>query len=123
MNGPSHPGSPPSCGFSKKVNVEKYAFNVLNISGIYQSISHICANLTVASRWRYHYNGILNIQMCSGQDSYQTCEVWGRLNILCLSYNNFSCRGKTSNFVMAPWKRPLTKTQDLQKLTLHRPLD
>ncbi|KAF7378525.1 hypothetical protein HZH68_017186 [Vespula germanica] len=56
--------------------------------------------------------------MCSGQDSYQTCEVWGRLNILCLSYNNFSCCGKTSNFVMAPWKRPLTKTQDLQKSSL-----
>ena len=37
MNGPSHPGSPPSCGFSKKVNDEKYAFKVVNISGICQS--------------------------------------------------------------------------------------
>ena len=37
MNGPSHPGSPSAGGFSKKVNGEKYAFKVVNISGICQS--------------------------------------------------------------------------------------
>ncbi len=61
--------------------------------------------------------------MCSGQDSYQTCEVWGRSDIVCLSYNNFLFHGETSKFVRLPWTRPSTKTQDLRNLTSQRALD
>ncbi len=53
-----------------------------------------------------------HIHMCSGLDSYRTCEVWGRSNILWLSYNNFYSHGETSKSVMPPRTRPLTKTLD-----------
>ncbi len=37
MNGPSHPGSPPSGCFRKTANDEQYAFKVINTGGIRQS--------------------------------------------------------------------------------------
>ena len=43
--------------------------------------------LPVASRWRYDYNPNKGMLMCSGQDSYKMCEVWGRLGIVCMSYS------------------------------------
>ncbi len=59
----------------------------------------------------------------SGQDSYQTCEDWGRSDILWLSYNNFYFHGEIAEFVKPPWTRPSTKTLDLHNLTSQRPLD
>ncbi len=52
-----------------------------------------------------------------------TCEVWGRSDIVWLSYNNFYSLGETSYFVTPPRTRPLTKTQDLHNLTSQGPLD
>lgn len=37
MNGPSHPGSPPTGGFREKANGGHYAFNIVNLGRIYQS--------------------------------------------------------------------------------------
>ncbi len=51
-----------------------------------------------------------------------TCEVWGRSDILRLSYNNFYSHGETSNFV-TPQGHAFSETQDLHNLTSQRPLD
>ncbi len=75
----------------------------------------------VANRWCYYYNRIMGFRCV--QDSYQTCEVWGRSYIVCLSYNKFLFYGKTSKFVRLPWTRPSTKTQYLPNLTSQRALD
>ncbi len=57
------------------------------------------------------------------QESYQTCEVWCRSDIACLSYNNFLFHGETSKFERTPWTRPPMKTLDLRNLTSQRALD
>uniref|UniRef100_A0A673NHA2 Homeobox containing 1 n=1 Tax=Sinocyclocheilus rhinocerous TaxID=307959 RepID=A0A673NHA2_9TELE len=36
--------------------------------------------------------------------SFQTCEIWGRSEIVCLNYNNFLFHGETSKFVRPPDK-------------------
>ncbi len=52
-----------------------------------------------------------------------TCEVWGRSDIVWLSYNNFLFHGETSNFARLPQTRPLMKTLDLRNLKSERALD
>ena len=61
--------------------------------------------------------------MCSGQNAYQKCEVWGRLDIPCLSYLNFLFHGETSKFVRPPRTCPSTKMQFnvAKALRLHSP--
>ncbi len=54
---------------------------------------------------------------------YQTCEVWCRSDIACLSYNNFLFHGETSKFDRTPRTRPPMKTLDLHNLTSQRALD
>ncbi len=68
----------------------------------------------VASRWRYDYNAILAFR-CSGQDSYQTCEVWGRSDILWL-VTTTSIPMARHQFV-ATRDTPFSETQDLHYLT------
>ncbi len=58
-----------------------------------------------------------------GQESYQTCEVWGRSDIVWLSYNNFLFLGEASKFGRPPRTRPSMKTLDLRNLTSQRALD
>ncbi len=62
-----------------------------------------------------------HIQMCSGLDSYRTCEVWGRSNIVWLSYNNIIPMARHRN-LRTPRTRPPMKTLDLRNLTSQRPL-
>ncbi len=85
-------------------------------------ISVKASTFPVASRWRSNYNEIFVFRCVQVLDSYRTCEVWGRSDIVWLSYNNFYSHGETSKFVMPPWTRPLTKTLDLRNLKSQRPL-
>ncbi len=64
---------------------------------------------SVASRWRYDYNAMLAFRCVQARTTYQTYEVWGRSDILWLSYNNIYSHGETSNFVTPPGTHPLTK--------------
>ncbi len=82
----------------------------------------------ISYRWRCrsHFatpTSETHIQMCSGLDSYRTCEVWGRSNIVWLSYNNIYSHGETSKFERTPRTRPPMKTLDLRNLTSQRALD
>ncbi len=54
----------------------------------------------------------------SGQESYQTYQVWGRSDIVWLSYYNFLFHGESSKFVRLPRTRPSTKTLDLRKFNV-----
>ncbi len=72
--------------------------------------------------YEYRHLDLFRSGQCSGLDSYRTCEVWGRSNIIWMSYNYFYSLGETSKSVMPPRTRPLTKTLDLRNLTSQGPL-
>ena len=44
--------------------------------------------------------------MCSGRDSDQTCEIWGRSDHVEWSYKDFLFHGEGSKFAMSPWRPP-----------------
>ncbi len=67
----------------------------------------------------------MTITECGHVDLFKSgllliCEVWGRSDIVWLSYNNFLFNGETSNFARPPQTRPLMKTLDLRNLTSQR---
>lgn len=117
LKGPSHPAPG---GFRKTTNGGQYAFKVVNIDGMPKSF--ICAKLSTASRWHYDYEWLLPFRCVQGRTLIKR-EVWGRSDIVWLSYSNFLFDGNKSNFVRPPGTRPLTKTQDLLNLASQRPYD
>ena len=58
------------------------------------------------------------MSICSGQEYYQTCEVWGRLDIVCRSYSSFLFHGESSKFVRPPWTHRLMKTQHVHNFNI-----
>ncbi len=47
--------------------------------------------------------------MCSGLDSYRTCEVWGRSDIVWPSYNNFYSHGEDIEICDAAMDTPINE--------------
>ncbi len=82
MNGPSHPGSPPTVA-SGNQNGEQYAFQVINTGGICQSHLYL-PNFLLPAGGAMTITDI-GLKMSSGQHFNQTYEVWCKLNIVCLS--------------------------------------
>ncbi len=76
----------------------------------------------VASRWRYDYNGILALDMFRPGLLSNLISL-GKIVHFMAELQQLLFPWRDIEFVRPPWTRPLTKTQDLNNLTLQRPLD
>ncbi len=82
-----------------RIRLTMYKFDVLKSLG--GSCYSVNMSLPVASRGAMTITEYSHVDLFS-QDSYQTCEVWCRSDIACLSYNNFLFLGEASKFGRPP---------------------